>query len=391
MILPGPTAVLALVLAPGCGKLYLEPLADTDEAVLRVDDLSPGHGPTSGQTQVAIAGAGFTGDVSVRFGNGQADVTVIDANTLSVLAPDAGGMELSVDVTVASALGEVTVEGGFVYTDEILPDDTAAGIEGVGGVVEFSHLQIACTECFGNTSPEVYAFAAFHEAVESTWTGWLPSPGACVANPGNTPPVSSFLDVGQNIHLTAGSRSLTLTRTTVGGDVQYDAGSLADSDFQRNTAYDLEAADGGVWGPFTVVDAVTTGQMITSISPEQLLYVSAPTWLGGTCNRNCAFSALLSRSGATIAYGPYGGTGTFVVMLALYDGTSGNYIGAVLCRDYDNGSITIPGAYLGGYPLGTLAAVYMYRYGIEWTPNEASGSYLESVVSIGVLGTATLQ
>jgi hypothetical protein len=386
------TVWLALALLAGCGPWYLERVTGPDEESLRVDDIDPAWGPTTGRTEVAITGAGFTGDVGVRFGNSAGDVTVVDPNNLTVLAPDAEGMAITVDVTVTSSLGEVTVPDGFAYTDDTPPDtdDTGAGIDGVGGVVEFSHLQVACTACFGTTSPQVYAFAAFHQPVQSTWTGWLPDPGACVANPSNSAPTSSFLDLGANIHLTAGSRSLTLTRTTVEGDVQYDAGSLTDSDFQRNTAYDLEAADGGVWGPFTVVDAVTTGQMITSISPEELLFVSAPTWLGGTCNRNCAFDAVLSRAGATFTYSPYGGTGTFVVLLGLYDGTSGQAIGSILCRDYDNGSISVPASYLSAYPRGTLAAVYLYRYLIVWTPNSAAGSYLESVVSIGVLGTATL-
>ena len=301
-------------------------------------------------------------------------------------------MELEVDVVVRSSLGEVTVPGGYTFSDSVIPDDTSGGdIDGVGGVVEFSHLQIACTECFGATSPQVSAFAAFHNATATTWTSWLPDPGSCVSNPSNTPPASSYLDIGTNIHLTAGSRSLTLTRTTVGGQAQYDAGSLTDSDFQRNTAYDLEAADGGDWGPFTIVDAVTTGQMITSVTPNELLYVATPRFLGGTCTNYCAFDAQMSRQGTTISYSPFGVTGTFVAMLGMYDGTSGNYIGTVLCRDYDNGSITIPASSLSAYAPGTLVAVYMYRYIIEWTANPASKSYVESVVSIGVLGTASLR
>jgi len=392
-----PWLLALLLLTPilgACGDLFLEPTTDSGPEGLHVSDIEPHYGPTTGGNTVTISGGGYEGTVSVGFGNAVVDATVLDANTITVTAPNAG-MELEVDVVVRSSLGEVTEPGGYTFTDTDIPpdpDDTATGdIDGVGGVVEFSHLQIACTECFGATSPEVSAFAAFHQPTTSTWTDWLPSPGNCVSNQSNTPPVSSFVDVGQNVHLTAGSRSLTLTRTTVGGDVQYDAGSLGDSDFQRNTAYDLESADGGAWGPFTIVDAVTTGQMITSVSPVDLLYVSAPRLLGGTCNNNCAFDSVMSRSGSTITYGPYGGSGTFVALLGMYDGNSGNYIGSELCRDYDNGSITIPAATLSAYAPNTLVAVYMYRYIIEWTANPASGSYLESVVSIGILGTASLR
>ncbi len=380
-----PALLLLLLPALGaCGQTYLEPNVDSGPDGLYVTDVEPHYGPTAGGNTVTIAGGGFEGTVAVEFGSAAVDVSVVDASTVTVVAPDAG-MELVVDLTVRSDLGEVVLEDGYTFTDTDIPpdpDDTASGdIEGVGGVVEFSHLQVACSDCYGTTSPQSYAFAASHNATTQTWTEWLPDPGSCVANPSNSSPTSSFLDVGSNVHLTAGSSAITLTRTTVSGDVQYDAGSLTDSDFQRNTAYDLEAADGGDWGPFTVVDAVTTGQMITEIMPIDLLYTQPQS----------AFSPVFSRtSGGTIIYGPSGGTGTFVVMLGMYDGMTGHYLGSILCRDYDNGSITIPASYLSSYSRGTLMAVYMYRYIIEWTPNEASGSYIESVVSIGVLGTASL-
>ena len=373
-----------LLLAPvvgGCGQTFLEPNVDTGPEGLYVADVEPHYGPTTGGNTVTITGGGFEGTVSVKFGGAAVDATVVDANNLTVVAPDAG-MELVVDLVVSSSLGEVTLEGGYTFTDTDIPpdpDDTATGdIEGVGGVVEFTHLQVACTDCFGTTSPQVAAFAAFHNATTATWTDWLPSPGACVQDAGSVPPTSSFLDVGQNVHLVAGSNSITLTRTTVSGDVQYDAGFLGDADFQRNTAFDLQAADGGSWGPFTVVDAVTTGQMITSLSPVDLIYTSPQQAFG---------RGILEQP---IQYSPYGGSGSFVVLLGFYS-SQVNYIGSVVCRDYDNGTFTLHQGYLNAYPSGSLVAVYMYRYLIEWTPMAAAGSYLESVTSIGILGTASLR
>ncbi len=381
-----PWLLALLLLAPalgGCGQTFLEPNVDTGPEGLYVSDVDPHYGPTAGGNTVTITGGGFEGAVSVKFGGASVDATVVDANNVTAVAPDAG-MELVVDLIVSSDLGEVTLEEGYTFTDTDIPpdpDDTGTEVEGVGGVVEFTHLQVACTQCFGTTSPQINAFAAFHNATTQTWTDWLPDPGTCVANPSNTAPASSFVDVGSYVHLTAGSNTITMSRTTVSGDVQYDAGALGDSDFARNTAYDLEAADGGAWGPFTVVDAVTTGQMFEAIYPVELLYTQMQS----------AFSPVFSRSaGATISYSPYGGSGTFVALLGMYDGQSGHYLGSLLCRDYDNGSLTIPAAYLSSYNRGTLLAVYMYRYNITWTANEASGSYIESVVSIGVLGTASL-
>jgi hypothetical protein len=378
-----PWLLALLLLSPvvgGCGQTFLEPNVDTGPEGLYVADVEPHYGPTAGGNTVTITGGGFEGTVSVKFGGAAVDTTVVDANNLTMVAPDAG-MELVVDLVVSSDLGEVTLEGGYTFTDTDIPpdpDDTDSEVSGVGGVVEFSHLQVACTDCFGTTSPQVAAFAAFHNATTTTWTDWLPSPGSCAQDPSSVAPTSSFLDIGQNVHLVAGSNSLTLTRTTVSGSVQYDAGSLGDSDFQRNTAYDLEAADGGSWGPFTVVDAVTTGQMITSLSPVELIYTAPQQAFG---------RGLLEQP---IQYSPYGGSGSFVVLMGFYS-AQGNYIGSVVCRDYDNGTFTLHQGYANAYPSGSLVAVYMYRYLIEWTPITAAGSYLESVTSIGILGTASLR
>jgi hypothetical protein len=387
MSAPVRLAWLALALMPGCGPWYLEPSTDPGEESLRVDDINPAWGPTTGRTEVAITGAGFSGDVAVRFGNSAGDVTVVDENNLTVLAPDAEGMAITVDVIVTSRLGEVTVEDGFAYSDDTPPDtdDTSGEVDGVGGIVEFSHLQIACPQCFGDTSPKVGAFAAFHQPVDGTWTSWLPDPGTCVQNPDSPQPTSSFLDVGQNVFLTAGSRSIGLTRTTVGGQVQYDAGALADADFARNTSFDLEAADGGGWGPFIVDDVLTTGQMITSITQPD--YTPQPLALLYTTPSTAFERGLLHYP---IYYSPYGGEGTFVVLLDFYSSDGSSFIGEVVCRDYDNGTFTLHEAYASAFPARSLVAVFMFRYLIAWTPNEASGSYIESAVSIGVLGTASI-
>jgi hypothetical protein len=387
MILRPPALLILLApLGAGCGTMFLEPLNDSGapEEGLHIADIDPHYGPTAGGNEVTITGGGFEGTVVVRFGNAAADITVLDAGTISAIAPEAG-MELTVDVSVTSSLGEVVDEGGYTFTDGEPPPDTddTGSASGVGGLVQFSHLQVACTQCFDPPAAgvEVSALAAFHQATSSTWTDWLPANGSCAVNPSNTAPTSSFLDVGSNVHLTAGTSSITLTRTTVGGQVQYDAGPLNDGNFQRNTAYDLEAADGGSWGPFTVVDAVTTGQMITSIQPVELIYTDPRE----------AFAPALSRSGSTISYSPYGGSGSFVLALDVYNAQGTSWLGSVVCRDYDNGSISIPASALSSFPANALSVVGMYRYGITWTPNPASGSNIEAVVSIGVLGTATIR
>lgn len=387
MIRCGPALLLIAGLAPavaGCGQLFLESNLDSGPEGLYVTEIEPHYGPTTGGNTVTITGGGFLGDVTVEFGNAVADVTVVDSENLTVVAPDAGGMELTVDLSVRSDLGAVSVEDGYVFSDSHVPDpdDTSTEIDGIGGVIEFSHVQVACTTCFDPPADavSVAAFGAFHNATSATWTDWLPEPGTCSTTAGSSQPTSSFLDVGSHVYLTAGSESIVLTRTTAGANPQYDAGMLTDSDFQRNTAFDLESADGGDWGPFTVVDAVVTEDMFSTIEPFQMLFVQPQD----------AFFPALSRGGTTITYQPYSTMDYVVVLLGLYSGSNGAFLGSLMCVDTDSGAISLPSNYMSAYPQGTLAAVYLYRYEIEWTAMEVSGSYLESVVSVGVVGTATV-
>lgn len=367
------------LLAPGCGGVGLERTVDPEVESLRVEAIEPDWGPTCGGNEVTITGAGFVGDVTVKFGNAALDVTVLDHGELVVTAPDAGGVELGVDVTVESDLGAVVVEGGYTFTDGGPPDTGPS--EGVGGLIELSHLQIACPACFSVTEGvEVSAVAAFHQPVSGTWTGWMPATGTCVTNPTSTAPTSAFEDVGSTVHLTSGSTTMSLARVLDGGQTRYEALNLTDSQFLRNAAWDLTVADGGEWGPFSVDDAVFTGSMITELTPLDILQ---------TQPRN-AFADVINRAGTTFTWGPYGGTGTFIVHLVIYNAQGTTVLGQVMCRGDDNGSLTVPGTYLT-YPQGSLVAVYMYRHQAGFAAVDAMGAFIESSVTIGVLGTASLR
>ncbi len=375
------------LLLGGCGKMGLDPNEDTAPAAeLRVDALDPDWGPTSGGNQVAISGAGFVGAVGVSFGNAELAVTVVDEQQLTVIAPDAG-VEATVDVTVRSDLGEVLLEGGYSFSDDgpPPPDDTGetTTIDGIGGVVEFSHLMVACTTCFDPPyeAITVSAGAAFHEPAQQSWTEWLPDIGQCVTSFDNSPPASSFMDLGEMVYLNSGSLSIALVRTYDSGSVEYQPGSTLDNDdFSQNAAYDLLVPDGGELGAFELEDAVITGQHFSDIQPVGLIYTDPQS----------AFAPVLSASNATISYAPSGGTGSFLVLLGIYT-PQGQYSGTVLCRDNDDGSITIPSSYFSGALPGSMLTVQMMRYQIEWTEAPTLGSFLESVVSIGILGTASLQ
>ncbi|MES2638979.1 MAG: IPT/TIG domain-containing protein [Myxococcota bacterium] len=402
--------ILALLLA--CDSFGLAPPGATvAEAVdLRIESLDPVWGPPDGGTDVTITGPGIGTVTSVEFGNSRiVDFTRLDATTIVVTSPGPG-FETVVDVRVVGSAGFDKVEGGFTYSEDPPPDtdvdtdtdsdsdtdadtdsdtdadtdaDTDTDTSGTGltgGLIQFSLLQVACPECIGLTSSlDVSAQAAFHAPTRSGWLDWLPPEGSCVTDATSTPPASSFLDAGEWVYLTSGSRSVGLRGAS---DGVYSADGLDESDFVRNAAYDISAPAGGSdLASFDVLDALTTPQSISELTPVDLLY---------TTSRD-AFAARLSRGGTTFTWGPSGGSGTFLIVLSIYNAGGTAVLGEVTCRGADSGSMTVPASALGAYPSGSLALVGMYRYTIGSFVLPDDGSSVDTVASFGVLGTGRIQ
>lgn len=94
---------------------------------VRVDSLTPDHGPLAGGTVVTVSGAGFVlnmaGDAMILVDGVLAEsVTVVDDNTIEVTVP-AGADPGDADVTVFNSNGFITVTGGWSYNP--LPTLTA--------------------------------------------------------------------------------------------------------------------------------------------------------------------------------------------------------------------------------------------------------------------------
>ncbi len=378
---------LLLLTLLSCGRAPgIQPYPDeTGQDPVRIQDIDPSWGPQEGGTAVEITGLGFEGLVTVRFGEQPVAVTKLDPTTLLVSSP-AGPFGQAVDVTVVSDLGEAVAEEGFLYSDTPPDTDTdtdtdwASGL--TGGVAELSLLQIACPDCFGYTSAlDIYASVAVHEPTSGSWLSWLPSEGTCALDPVQAPLASTTLDLGEWAYLSAGSTALALRRTQGDGGPTYTASGLTEADYITNSSYDLSVPDGGSWGPFDVDDAVLTPQGWDTIEPWQMLLTSPQQ----------AFTAQLSRAGATITWSPSGGSGTFVVLLGIYNPQGTALLASLLCRGPDNGAMNLPGGYLSAYPQGSLVAVYIYRYQISSRTIPANGATLESVAQLGVLGPATLR
>jgi hypothetical protein len=381
----------------GCGFGLTDPSGNTPAgddsgAVLTIDHVDPGWGLTDSDTELTITGSGFEQVSTVNVGYADVSFTVVDDGTLVTTAP-ALFYEETVEITLAG--GGQTASAGFQYTNEDPDTDTDTDVDAdtdadadtdtdlpgagkTGGLLQLSLVQIACPDCIGATSDlEVSAQAGFHDPERGGWLDWLPSEGACVTDPSITSPASSFLDAGEWLYLTSGSRSVALRSAT---DNIFAADGLDEADFVRNAAYDLQIPSGGAdIDAFSVTDAITTPQAISELTPLEILY---------TTTRD-AFSARISRSGTTFTWGPSGGSGTFLVVLTVYNSAGTALLGEVTCRGADNGRMNVPSSALN-FPNGSLVLVGMYRYTIGSFERPDDGSSVDTVASFGVLGTGSI-
>jgi hypothetical protein len=379
------------------GGLGLDLLDDTGSAVgespVRILKVEPYYGPTDGGTAVTMTVEGLEGVSQVWFGNAELDVTMVSADQIIVTSPYLG-FEGAVDVRVATSLGEDSWVEGFTYTDGSIPDppDTGNGEETgdtdtstttpsgkTAGLAEMSLLQVACPDCFGiTTNIQVYANVGFHNPVSQSWLDWMPAVGSCAQNLTPSGLSVSYEDVGEYVYLTSGSRSISLRKTNGDDGAVYMSSGLIETDYVRTASFDLAVPnDPGK----EAIGAVYTPQGWASVEPFELLYTQISS----------AFSAVIRKQNARFAWSPSGGSGTFLILIQIYNPAGTSYLGSVMCRGNDNGSMTIPSSQLQSYPNGALLAVSLYRYQIENATLPGSGHSIEGIASLGVMGTGVLR
>ena len=388
--------VFAVPLIVACGIGLDAHETDTDYAVqegeVGLSSISPNWGHPDEDTVVTLTGWGLNGDVTVRFGNADLQVTRVAEDQVVVTAP-AIGFETAIDVKVVSDAGAYTEVAGFTYayekpqntdsdTDDTDDTDATNPTGKNGGLVHFIRVQIACKECFGVTNElMIEASAAFHDASNEGYLDWQPSSGTCAQNASPGAMNLTRRDVGPWVYLNSGSTSVGLAKTNGADGIMYTASNLGLADFISNASYDVSVPDGGeLGGGFEVKNAVVTPQGFSEIQPYELLLV----------NPAAAFSAAVSASGTSFSWGPSGGTGSFMIQVDVYDPTGASLLGNVVCLGPDNGQMYIPGGYFGGYPYGSLLAVKMYRQRVSETTIPATGNTLQAVTHGGVWGTAYL-
>jgi hypothetical protein len=341
---------------------------------------------------VTITGSGFEGTVTVSFGNAPVTATRLDTSSIVVTSPYAG-FEAVVDLTVSSELGSTTLPGGFAYAnsepidtgggdDSGEQDDTGVSPSGLsGGLIELNLFQIACPDCLGYTSDiDVSAAMQLHAPTSGSWLGWLPNSGSCTLNPSPNVPNGRSLDMGEWAYLTSGSISIGMRKSVSGSDITYKATGLGNEDVARTAQYALTLPEDGDIPAFEMPNALLTPQGFIDIQPYELLYTEIRD----------AFSARISQSGQLFTWANSGGSGSFVIMVDAYNSQTGSYLGSVLCQGPDNGSMNVPGGYLGGFPVNSLLVVTMVRYQNGSFVRPYDGATIESSAKIGVIGTGIL-
>ena len=123
-----------------------------------VNTLSATSGPTTGGTDVVLAGSNFTGATAVNFGSVSADFTVLSDNAIEAFAPaQAAG---AVNVTVSTYSG-TSAPVSFTYTAAPLPAvsglSTSSGSSAGGTLVEING------SGFSNTSEVDFGTAAIYD------------------------------------------------------------------------------------------------------------------------------------------------------------------------------------------------------------------------------------
>lgn len=109
------SALLALV-AAGCSGVETEPTTASGDVT--VTEVVPAEGPVAGNVPVQIKGSGFTEDnLLVTFGGSAVDdAVVVNSSTIEGTLP-AHSQPAVVDVVVACANGQATLEDGFEYRE----------------------------------------------------------------------------------------------------------------------------------------------------------------------------------------------------------------------------------------------------------------------------------
>ena len=346
-----------------------------------VTDIDPNFGSPSGGTSVVISGNGFEGDVVVRFGNMDVDITVIDEQTILLSTPSSPS-EGQVNVTVESDIGSTTIDDGFTYTNDA-PEDTdtqdtedtqdtqdsgttqSTGL--TGGLVEMWRKVYACPTCFTPAFPQqtIEASVSIHPPVQGSWISWLPPLNSCVSVL-NYPDLGNSIDLG-SVSLTGNGTSINLMFDSTSG--AYTNMNVPTTSFQYNTVYGVQS------------NVVSFQSVLQTPSTPDLVEPSGMLDAQG-------FIQPFSKNNFAIFWGPSGTTDTILFLLEVY-GQNGSY-DTVTCLTTDSGGLGLDPTLLSGFAAQDLLIVSLYRMQLTGAIHPDNGSTVEAVSAVGVIGTGYL-
>ena len=413
--LPAPRLALVLLAAStsGCGVFGLKGIDTSVEVdtgglteAVSIVSIAPDRGPLETETDVTLRGTGFTGDVTLKFGNTAVDVTVLSDTELVASTPSVP-VEASVDVTVTSDLGEAVLLSGFTFSNNAggddgggdddggsgsgddggddggTGDDGGSGTDNTGkvtGYAEHNYFIIGCPSCLGYADyTSIESFAVFHPPTTGSWFDWFPRQGSCTVNPSRNHPTSTYTDVGSAALLQSGSAARTMTRAQEGALTYYTSTTLDDGSFVRNTSFDVLApyATTPVSAP-GALRTISTG--FTSIEPIAIF--------------NDSYSAFtpMSASSAYFSWAPASTADGVVIDLLIFDSLTGDFRGEVMCWANDSGGFQVPFADIAaaGTYIGDLGMVYYYKFTKSSGVDAADGGTIETASSFGGIGTITI-
>ena len=115
---PGSGTVAVTVVTPDGTSVPTSPGADLyhyDAHVPSVTKVLPGHGPTTGDTTVAIVGKNFSGATSVQFGPNQAESFTVNSDHAIVATSPAGTGTVDITVTSPTGTSSTSTADQFTY------------------------------------------------------------------------------------------------------------------------------------------------------------------------------------------------------------------------------------------------------------------------------------
>ena len=381
------------VFATGCEELgvkttpyvYDTSIEDTTVPLedFAVTDIDPNFGSPSGGTSVVISGNGFEGDVFVRFGNMDVDITVIDEQTILLETPSSPS-EGQVDVTVESDLGSSTIDNGFTYTNNA-PEDTdtqdtdtqdtddqdsgtsqSTGL--TGGLIEMWRKVYACPTCFTPAFPQqtIEAAVSIHEPAQGSWLSWFPPLNSCDVIL-NYPNLGTSDDLGAVSLTGPNGTSINLTFDSTNGT--YTNMNVPTTSFQYNAIYGMQS---NVVSFQSVLQTPSTPEVV---EPSGMLDAQG-------------FIQPFSKSNFAIFWGPSGTTDTILFLLEVY-GQGGSY-NTVTCLTTDSGGLGLDPALLSSFADQDLLILSLYRMQLTGAIHPDNGSTVEAVSAVGVIGTGYL-